>query len=306
MKTLVLGAGGFLGKNLCLYLNKMGVSVKAFDLSEMHELRGIEGIECIQGDFLMLDTMPELFDDVDTVYHLICTSIPKEGTKQIPKELELNLIPLANLLEILVNRNIEHFVYVSSAGTIYGNSDTVNSCEQKAAPVCSYGVLKEASESYINFYNRVYGKKFRIARLSNPYGLGQGEYKMQGIVPIFINRLLEGKAITVFGDGENIRDYIYIDDAVEALYRLGEYEGETTVFNIGLGEGCTINEIISIIERVSGKSFSAIDYVPQRRCDVNRNELEVTETKKELLWEPSVQLIEGIRLTYNNMVKDRV
>ena len=303
MKTLVLGAGGFLGKNLCLYLNKMGVNVKAFDLSEMHELRGIEGIECIQGDFLMLDTMPELFDDVDTVYHLICTSIPKEGTKQIPKELELNLIPLANLLEILVNRNIEHFVYVSSAGTIYGNSDTVNSCEQKAAPVCSYGVLKEASESYINFYNRVYGKKFRIARLSNPYGLGQGEYKMQGIVPIFINRLLEGKPITVFGDGENIRDYIYIDDAMEALYKLGSYVGNTSVFNIGSGEGYSINEIINMIEHVSDKKFLQIDYVSKRDCDVERNELYVLDTKEQLNWEPKTCLEEGIKLTYDNIVK---
>lgn len=303
MKTLVLGAGGFLGKNLCLYLNKMGVSVKAFDLSEMHELRGIEGIECIQGDFLMLDTMPELFDDVDTVYHLICTSIPKEGTKQIPKELELNLIPLANLLEILVNRNIEHFVYASSAGTIYGNSDTVNSCEQKAAPVCSYGVLKEASESYINFYNRVYGKKFRIARLSNPYGLGQGEYKMQGIVPIFINRLLEGKPITVFGDGENIRDYIYIDDAMEALYKLGSYVGNTSVFNIGSGEGYSINEIINMIEHVSDKKFLRVDYVSKRDCDVERNELYVLDTKEQLNWEPKTCLEEGIKLTYDNIVK---
>lgn len=304
MKTLVLGAGGFLGKNLCLYLNKLGVEVRAFDLGEMLELRNIDGIECVQGDFLMLDTMPELFDDVDKVYHMICTSIPKEGTRQIPKELELNLIPLANLLEILVNKEIEHFVYVSSAGTIYGNSDTANSVEHKSAPISSYGVLKEVSESYINFYNRVYGKNFRIARLSNPYGLGQGEHKMQGIVPIFINHLLESKGITVFGEGDNIRDYIYIDDAMEALYKLGNYNGDTTVFNIGSGEGHSINEIISAIETVSGKKFSQIDYVSKRNCDVGRNELEVTETKKELLWEPHVQLIEGIRLTYN-MVKER-
>lgn len=303
MKTLVLGAGGFLGKNLCLYLNKLGAEVRAFDLNEMHELRNIDGIECVQGDFLMLDTMPELFDDVDKVYHLICTSIPKEGTKQIPKELELNLIPLANLLEIMINRNIDHFVYVSSAGTIYGDSDTVNSVEQKPAPISSYGVLKEVSESYINFYNRVYGKTFRIARLSNPYGLGQGEYKMQGIVPIFINRLLENKGITVFGDGNNIRDYIYIDDAMEALYKLGSYVGDTTIFNIGSGEGCSINGIVEIIEQVSGKKFSAIEYASKRSCDVGRNELEVSRTKEQLDWEPHMSLAEGIKQTYNNMIR---
>lgn len=241
MKTLVLGAGGFLGKNLCLYLNKKGIPVKAFDLNEMQDLRNVDGIECIQGDFLMLDTMPELFDDVDRVYHLICTSIPKEGTKQIPKELELNLVPLTNLLEILIGRNIDKFVFVSSAGTKYGNTEVHNAVDRKPSPISSYGALKEVSESYINLYNRIYGKKYRIARLSNPYGLGQGEYKMQGIVPIFINHLLNEKPITVFGDGGNVRDYIYIEDAMEALDKLGQYGGETTTFNIGSGEGYSIN-----------------------------------------------------------------
>ena len=303
MKSLVLGAGGFLGKNLCLYLSSKGVSVRAFDLSEMQDLRNHEGIECVQGDFLMLDTMPELFDGVDRVYHLICTTVPKVGTKQIPKELELNLIPLTNLLEILIERNIDKFVFVSSAGTIYGNTDVHNRTDQQAAPISSYGALKEVSESYINLYNRIYNKKYRIARLSNPYGTGQGEYKMQGIIPIYINHLISNKSITVFGDGDNVRDYIYIDDAIRALDILGDYAGDTTTFNIGSGNGYSINEIIEMIERTSGRKFVEIDRTDRRACDVGHNELDITDSIQKLDWNPQISLEEGIDLTYRRLIK---
>lgn len=301
MKALVFGADGFMGKKMCLYLRKLGKEVKAFDISDMEDLRNDAGIECIQGNFQMIDSMPTLFDDVDEVYHFICTSIPQVGTKQIPQEIEINLIPLTRMLQIMHERNIEKFLFVSSGGTVYGNGDE-KSIGDKLEPICSYGALKQVSESYISLYNRIYGHHYNIARVSNPYGLGQHKYKTQGIIPIFINALLNNKPITVFGDGENIRDYIYVEDVIEALHIVCNYDKtDDAIFNIGSGESYSINQIIDIIEEELDQKFTAINHVDARSCDVDKNILNVVDSSNKLEWSPKTKLRDGIKKTYEKL-----
>lgn len=301
MKTLVLGADGFMGKKMCLYLTKKNKLVKAFDVSEMEELRGIEGIECIQGNIQMIESMPEIFDDVDEVYHFICTTIPQEGTSQIPQEIEMNLIPLTRLLQIIHNRGIEKFVFISSAGTVYGEGDR-KSVGDELKPICSYGTLKQVSEAYIELFNRIYNHRYKIARISNPYGVGQHKYKTQGIIPIFINAIKSDKAINVYGDGEVLRDYLYVEDVIEALFRVSNYEGEDEyIFNIASGVSYSINQIIRTIEEELGLTFSEINYIASRECDIEKNIVDVSATYSRLGWKATTELRDGIRETYRLM-----
>ncbi len=303
-QVLVLGAGGFIGRELCKKLSESW-KVRAFDLSDMSELRTLENVECITGNYLEIRDYGELLEGVDAVINLICTSLPKESTSQIPNEIETNLVPLAVLLENLVKYGIENYVFISSAGTVYGEG--VNNGNEEGDvlnPICSYGVLKKVSESYIDFYNTRYKKNFRVVRISNLYGVGQSIYKHQGIIPIFINSILEEKPITVYGDGENRRDYIYIDDAIEGIIASIEYNGKETVFNIANGDNYTINEIIDKIEKQTGRHFIEVRHCSERLCDVKQSIINVKRAERELGWRAKTNIETGIAKVVNMLDKE--
>lgn len=294
-KCLVLGAAGFIGSNLCRELAKK-YQVRAFDLCGLEELSYVDNIEVVYGDFVQMPDYMELLKGIDTVYFLICTTIPKDDTFQVSEEIEMNLIPLTRLLESVVKSHIDNFVFISSAGTVYGEgeNDDKKREQDSLSPVCSYGVLKQVCEAYIQFYNNRYGKKYRIARVTNPYGWGQNKKKRQGIIPIFINRLLKGQEITVYGNGENVRDYIYMPDLIDALIHIGEYLGDISVFNVGYGKGYSTNQIIDIIESIADMKFNTICYSEKRFCDVMINDVDSSLLQNELKWRAKISLEEGI------------
>lgn len=293
-KILILGADGFLGKAMVQKL-ALHYSVRAFDLSAMNDLRRISNVECVQGNYLEIRDYGELFKDVDCVCNFICTTAPKDQTSQIPNEIETNLIPLTVLLDNLIRYQIDNFMFVSTAGVIYGNSGLIkNNIDTPPNPICSYGVLKQTSEAYINFYNARYNKKFKIARLSNPYGIGQNIYKTQGIIPIFVNKILNEEEITIFGNGSNVRDYIYIDDAIDGLLSLLEYNGQQTVFHIANGTSVSTNDIVKLIEKSTGKNFKKINYAQKRICDVINSSIDTEASNIELNWTAKTDIYSGI------------
>jgi len=293
---LVLGAGGFIGRELCKQLSKT-YQVRAFDLIDMVELRETEGIECVTGNYLEIRDYNELFEGIDTVIDLICTTLPKESTAQIPNEIETNLVPLVVLLENLVKYNINNFLFISSAGTVYGEGSPIGNREQdELVPICSYGALKKVSEAYIEFYNARYHKKFKVVRISNLYGIGQSVYRSQGIIPIFMNCIFAGKSITVFGDGNNRRNYIYIDDAISGIIQTLEYEGQYVVFNLAGEKSYTINEIIALIEKETGQRFHGVEYVDYRLCDVRENVVNTRLAMDELGWNAVTDISKGISI----------
>lgn len=296
MKTiLILGAGGFIGKNLCHHLAK-NHHVIAYDLNMVPELMDQENIQLIQGNFVLEDNFTALVDNVDIIYHLISTTIPAEDTSHIVREIEQNVIPTVRLLEAVKESNVQNIIFASSGGTVYGEKGThCNEIEDRLKPICSYGVQKKTIESYFELYGHIYNIPYRIARISNPYGLGQDPSKPQGIIPIFINRILSGQPIKVFGKGENKRDYIFVQDLLEALEQLGDYDGEQHIFNIGHGDSHSIKEIIQLIEQESGKSFVNIEYVDERKCDVSNSILDIERTKEELNWSAEKSLEDGIQ-----------
>ncbi len=299
-RYLVIGADGFIGKNLCSALAKDNY-VRAVDISDMEFLRSIPNVECVKCNILEISDYKELLMDVDGVFYLVCTTVPHEGTDTIPKEIEYNLIPLTILLENLVKCDIDNLVFMSTAGVIYGNSGGGDSESSSPEPICSYGVLKQASEDYVAFYNRVYGKHYKVVRASNPYGWGQGKYKNQGIIPIYVDALINEKPIVVYGDGENVRNYIMIDDLIDALIMIIDNNECPDVLNVGSKQNLSINEIIELIERISGRRFVEIQRVPHRLCDVTVSSPDVSLIKQELGWEAKVPIEEGIDRIYKVM-----
>lgn len=305
MKTvLVLGAGGFIGKSLCKELSKSNY-VKAFDVSEVEELQNNEYIEIIVGNFVTIEDFSDILAGVNIVYHLISTTLPNDDTKIIPLEIEQNIIPTVKLLECMMQKDVKDIVFASSAGTIYGETgDHENCVTDSLNPICSYGVQKKVIESYLQFYGERHALNYKIARLSNPYGLGQNPNKPQGVIPIFINRILKGEDIIIYGDGTSERDYIYLDDLVEGLTKVGEYDGDEHIFNLGFGQVHSLLDIIQIIENLSGRKFKNIIYEPKRFHDVTKTVLEVKSTQKLLSWVPKVKMELGIKIILDRMKKN--
>lgn len=295
-KYLVLGGGGFLGKVIVHHLSKR-YKIRVFDRVAVPEFDGNENVEVVIGDF-QTQQFDELLEGVAGVIHLVSTTVPNDDTSIIPKEIEQNVIPTVRLLESMVRCGVKKILFSSSAGTVYGETgDHVNCVDDPLNPQCSYGMQKKVNESYLQFYGVRYGIDYRILRITNPYGFGQDPNKMQGLIPIFVNRLLKGEAITIFGDGSNERDYIYIHDVAEAVENVILYSGAQRIFNIGYGESVSINEIIHILEQESGLNFVHIEKSPERVCDVRKSIVDAKSTQDELGWYPKVDLLQGIRFT---------
>lgn len=302
-KCLILGAGGFIGKALCQKLHGK-YEIIAYDRAYSTELERIGDIRQIIGDFTQTRNFTDILQGVDTVVHLISTTLPSDATDGIPEEIINNIVPTTALLESMVKTGVRQIIFSSSGGTVYGDTrDKINTVDSSLAPICSYGVQKKVIEAYIEFYGVRYTLQYKIARISNPYGIGQDAGKPQGVIPIFIRKLLEGEPITIFGEGTEVRDYIYMDDLMNFLDRLIAYEGDEHIFNIATGKVYSLHEIIEKIQKKVGRRFSEVIYKDKRFCDVKKSLLDVETTWDLLQYRPQISLDDGIATLYRLLEK---
>jgi UDP-glucose 4-epimerase len=204
------------------------------------------------------------------------------------------------LFEECVKEKVKKVIFPSSGGAIYGNQekDLLNE-DDPQNPISPYAISKMAIEKYLEYYRLNYGLEYLILRYSNPYGPGQNIVGSQGIIPIFLNLVKQEKEITIFGDGENMRDYIFIDDAIEATKKIAfKSKTEYRIYNIGKGEGATINDVVDAIKKATGKKV-IIKKTPARSVDVRRVVLDISRSEKEMEYSRSVDLDDGIRKTWN-------
>lgn len=295
---LILGASGFIGKNLACAMAEEH-KIVAFDRVPASEFEGIDNITMVVDNYAEIETFDEYLENIDTVIHLISTTVPCDDTSHIPDEIRDNVIPTVRLLESMMRTGVKKIIFSSSAGTYYGETgDRINHTDALPNPYCSYGVQKAVIENYIRFYGLRYDIDYRIMRISNPYGWGQNPDKMQGLIPIFINRILNGQGISVYGNGDNKRDYIFMSDLIDAIIKICAYNGPERIFNIGYGEYYSINEIISMIEEISGRKFTEVNHSDERFCDVKSSLVDMTESHRVLNWKPAISISEGIKSVY--------
>lgn len=300
-KILILGAGGFIGKAVAGNLLK-NYPVRLFDRNLLPEFSEIGNVEVVTGDFVATKKFDRFLDDIDTVIHLISTTVPSDITLNIPQEIEDNVISTVNLLESMVRCNVKNIIFASSAGTVYGETgDKINTVESPLNPKCSYGVQKCVIEKYLEFYARRYGMNVKIMRITNPYGWGQDKNKAQGLIPIFINKFINKESITIFGDGSHKRDYLFITDLANAFLKVLEYKGDEHLFNIGYGEYYSINDIVHLIEDRLNEKFRCVNYTKSRFCDVNSSYVDVSSTQQILDWHPGISVEKGLEMTIDRL-----
>jgi UDP-glucose 4-epimerase len=301
MKSLVIGGNGFIGTNLVDTLTREGHKVRVFDRYPSRFREPDPRVEYVTGDFANHGELHEIVQGVDFVFHLAYTTLPHTSNEDPIYDIRSNVVDTVQLLQECRTSGVSKVIFVSSGGTVYGVPQTTPIPEDHPTdPMCSYGITKLAIEKYLQLFHHLHGLEYVAARVSNPYGEQQNPNAKQGAVTVFLGNIARGKPITIWGDGNVVRDYIYIGDTVEALYKAAVYQAPKNAprtFNIGAGEGYSLNQLIANMKEVCDLPID-VTYTPGRPEDVPANVLDITRAKQWLQWEPKVGLKEGLSRTW--------
>jgi UDP-glucose 4-epimerase len=297
MKIAILGAAGFVGKHLTRRFAKDGHEVFCF-VREFSEEDSFEGARQIRFNLAHISSDAARFLlDCDVVVHLVASTNPGNSVLKPTKDVSDNILGSLHLFEILKNNQECKLIFASSGGAVYGIPKSVPIGEtHETNPVSPYGVSKLAIEKYLFSFHAQHNLDYQILRLSNPYGPEQLNLRGQGLIPTIIECGLTGQALTIWGDGTTERDYLFIDDAVDAFVKALAYKGSERVFNIGSGKGTSILNLISQIEDLLNKNVN-LNFEPSRPSDPLVNVLEVALAKQILGWVPYTPLSEGLQKT---------
>lgn len=247
-KVLVIGGNGFIGQNLCKILNEKNYDVSSFDIAAPSIK--INKVYYICGDFFDDASIQKAISDKDVVIHAISTINPGNSNDKYMQGYSKDFVQTVKLCS-WVSESKKKLIFLSSGGTVYGEQGIQPIKEDfLPIPINHYGSVKLCIETVIRAFNIQLHSKMRIARISNPYGPGQDYHKGVGFVDAALKRALNNETIEIWGDGEIVRDYIYIDDVCKMLCSLIEYQGEDEVFNISTNIGVTQNNIINILRKI--------------------------------------------------------
>ena len=218
-------------------------------------------------------------------------------------DVETNVLGTLQLLDKARKAGVKKIIFSSSGGTVYGIPKEIPIKEDHSTePTSSYGICKLTIEKYLYLYWKLYGLDYCVLRVANAYGERQPITETQGVISTFLDKALRKNEITIWGDGSVIRDFIYAGDIANAFVKASNYEGEPRIFNIGGEQGLSINEIISIISKITGEQLQ-LKYMPSRIFDVPVNILDISRAKKYLNWQPEVGLFEGISRMHEWILK---
>jgi len=293
---VVLGGGGFIGVNLCRALAGRVRRLRAFGRRQTFA-EALAGVEWFNGDFADSASLALAVEGFDTVVHLVNTTTPASANVDKVADVQANVVSTLKLLEICRVQGVRRLVFVSSGGTIYGVPERIPTPETAATwPITAYGISKLTIEKYIALYRRLHGLECCILRVANPFGEFQTAAKNQGVIAAFLAQAMAGRTLEIWGDGSVVRDYLYIDDLVDALMLAMNHTGSEFVYNIGSGQGRSIAQVIEAIEVALGRRIQ-VHYNPRRNIDAPASILDITRAREQLGWAPKTDFSQGLART---------
>lgn len=282
MKIIILGAAGFIGTNLTKHLLMLpNIKLTLVDNKKEYfvnyDMLKSDRINIVQCDFNIETDYNKLLCGHEIVFNLLSTTIPGNSNKNISFELSNNVSVAAKILDACVHEKIKKVIFTSSGGTVYGvNCICPIKEETITQPITTYGIQKVTIENMLYLYNYMYGLDYSVVRIANPYGPYQRPNGVLGAVTTFIYKAINEEQISVYGDGNIIRDYVYIDDVVNAILNVSFKPFDEKVVNIGSGYGRSIKEILEIIEQTLKIKLDVV-YYPKRNVDIPINYLDITK-----------------------------
>ena len=294
---LVLGGGGFIGTHLCRALAVRGARVTGFGRRQSYP-DALHGIPFVAADLADGEALARAVAGRDYVFHLLGGTTPDSSNRDPVADLTDNALATLRLLDACRDAGKPKVVFVSSGGTVYGVPQRIPIREDAATdPICAYGVSKLAVEKYLHVYDHLHSLPYIVLRLANPFGPWQRPGRGQGVVATLLRRALGGEPLEIWGDGEVVRDFLYVEDAVDALLAAAPYQGAYRVFNVGSGAGRSIGEVAADIGRLRGQAQVLVERKPARVADVPVNVLDIGLIGRELGWRPHVAWADGLRRT---------
>jgi UDP-glucose 4-epimerase len=296
----VYGANGFIGRHIVRRLAAGNPLIRAVSrkLDQSFTKPLGERVDFVEADLRQPLDMASTLQDIDTVIQLVSTSSPGMKNDHAIADIAENVVPHVQFLESCVQAGIKRYIFLSSGGTVYGPGAPVPTPETSPTnPINSHGLTKLVVEKYIQMHGHVDGLEYIILRVANPFGPGQEFRKGQGLIPAILDHWRKNLPVKIFGDGTAMRDYLYIDDLIDAIEAAVTLSGEPRlIVNIGSGEVRSVIEVIEAIEAATHHQFKR-EYVVARTTDVNIASLDIAMAKKLLNWVPKTKFHHGIHLT---------
>lgn len=301
MEILITGGAGFIGSHiLAQLLGRRDMDVVVFDnLSSGSKEHVPAGMELVEGDVCDEAAVDALFADhhFDAVIHLAAQTMVPTSVEQPVLDCRINLEGVLHVLEACRIHGTGHILFSSSAA-VYGDNLHIPLKEtERLVPTSPYGITKMTTEHYLRVYHELYGMDATVFRFANVYGERQGEKGEGGVVSIFCKLLSQRQGITVFGDGNQTRDFVYAGDIAQAIIRALPLKGCHTM-NVSTGQETSINDLIRSFEKAVGYTVP-VQYTAPRTGDILRSVLSNEALKRDLGFVPEMDLEEGIRRTYD-------
>ncbi|CAM5420264.1 UDP-glucose 4-epimerase OS=Afipia felis OX=1035 GN=galE PE=3 SV=1 [Afipia felis] len=263
--------------------------------------------DSVTGDLNSESDIEAAMAGCDVCVHLASTTNPATSNRDPVFDISTNLIGTLNLLNVATRMGTSKIIFVSSGGTVYGPPlSTPIREDHPTNPITSYGIVKLAIEKYLDFYRHNHGLDYVVLRVANPYGEGQNIESGQGAIAAFLHKALRNEVVEIWGNGEVVRDYIYIKDVTNAIISAIKLRGpqKERLFNIGSGIGYSLNEILSTIENTVGIQISR-RYLSARAFDVRANVLSIDRARIGLNWSPQISLADGIQRFASSLMLNR-
>ncbi len=306
--VLVTGGAGFIGSHVSDRFLVHGWDVTILDdLSSGREENLPLSARFVRGDITSPDAAALVKDGgFDVICHLAAQIDVRRSMQDPVYDATRNILGTLNLMQsVQASGHSTRVVFSSTGGALYGEFDPPPSTELTAKdPEAPYGIAKLSAEYYLAYYGRVHGLDTVALRYGNVYGPRQDPHGEAGVVAIFCNRILDGRALTVYGDGEQTRDYVYAGDVATANFAAATSTTlpkpgrlDARAFNIGTSIETSVNTLATTLQSVSGTT-AALDYAPARSGELARSALQTSKAREVLGWTPTVSLAEGLTNTY--------
>jgi len=303
MKIIVTGGAGFIGSHLVDKLIERNHEVIILDNLSTGKIENINK----KAKFYEIDIRDEKIEKIirdlnpEIIFHLAAQINVRKSVEDPLFDNEVNVIGSLNLIRSFLkvkDTEKKKFIFASTGGAIYGETDKIPTDEETIPfPLSPYGISKLTVEKYLHIFWRFNRLKYISLRLGNVYGPRQNPFAEAGVVAIFIGRVLRNQNVIIYGDGNQTRDFVYVDDVVKSFIKAMEYGG-TGIFNVGTEKETSVNQIFEYIKKFLNIETEKL-YSPPKKGDIERSCLKIEKIKNTLGWEPETPIDEGIKKTVN-------
>lgn len=301
MKILVTGGAGFIGSHVVDLYIEHGHDVVVVDDLSTGRLSNLNPKAAFYQMDIRSPQMADIFnhEKPDVVNHHAAQMDVRRSVIEPMFDAEVNIIGSIRLLELARLNQVQRFIYISSGGAVYGEPEYLPCDEMHPVnPICPYGASKHTVEHYLYLYQANYSIPYTVIRYPNVYGPRQDPHGEAGVVAIFTGQMLNNQPVTINGDGEQQRDYVYVGDCAQANLLALSMGNTSGIYNLGSGCGTSVNQIYEILANISGYSGKAV-HGPAKLGETRHIYLNAARAEKELGWQLTVKLEEGLRRTVN-------